>query len=167
MVVYNTLYKSSTGSKNLLLKMRSINFFLQGLVEFNENGTRLPTNPRILKYRNSSVTNNCGERGTYSTVLGLACTVSVVYRYQPKLNYGKLFISCCIFTIFAGPISIEPVEVGYVPLNGSQFIYRYCEDDNTTWTGMYIMHHCSPYHSVGNIHWEKSCCHLQFCKTFF
>ena len=40
---------------------------LQGLVAFNDNGTRLPTRPQILKYRDSSVINNCGEAGTYQT----------------------------------------------------------------------------------------------------
>ena len=68
-------------------------------------------------------------------------SICCVNRYQPKLSYGQLFISCCIFTIFAGPTSIEPVEVGYVSLNGSQFIYGYCEDDNTTWMGIYMILH--------------------------
>ena len=140
---FMTIHILATLVPNFLVKIRWINSFLQGLVEFNENGTRLPTNPRILKYRNSSVINNCGERGMHSRVLSLACTASVVYRYQPEpTELDNSFISCCIFTIFAGPTSIEPVEVGYVSLNGSQFIYVGCEDDNTTWTGMYHIVQC-------------------------
>jgi len=38
---------------------------VSGRVAFNENGTRLPTSPRVVKYRDSSVTNNCGEQGVY------------------------------------------------------------------------------------------------------
>ena len=45
--------------------------FLQGLVEFNENGTRLPTNPRILQYRNSSMENNCSFVGMSRHLLSI------------------------------------------------------------------------------------------------
>lgn len=35
----------------------------QGQVLLNENGTRVANNPKILKYRDSDVTNNCGKSG--------------------------------------------------------------------------------------------------------
>jgi len=40
---------------------------LQGRVQFDSVGTRIPDEPKVLKYRNSTVVNNCGETGISNT----------------------------------------------------------------------------------------------------
>ncbi|XP_064382160.1 gamma-aminobutyric acid type B receptor subunit 1-like [Halichondria panicea] len=60
---------------------------VSGQVLLNENGTRVANNPKILKYRDSDVTNNCGKSGPMSIERERIGYVNVLNLSDPIYKY--------------------------------------------------------------------------------